>query len=100
MNKDLLRGSGGGSVGRAVASDTRDPRFESQHRQTLSTNCTLKDENKEKQAGNGPFKKKKDLLRDSTRSLLFKAFISAFNAIFVQAWAVVVVCTVIDIEKQ
>ena len=35
-------GSGGGSVGRAVASDTRDLRFKSQHRQTLSTNCTLK----------------------------------------------------------
>ena len=52
-------GSGGGSVGRAVASDTRDPRFESQHRQTLSTNCTLKkDENKEKEARNGQFKKK------------------------------------------
>ena len=27
-----LPGSGGGSVGRAVASNTRDPRFESRHR--------------------------------------------------------------------
>ena len=26
---------GGGSVGRAVASNTRDPRFEFQHRQTF-----------------------------------------------------------------
>ena len=26
-------GSGNGSAGRAVASDTRDPRFESQHRE-------------------------------------------------------------------
>ena len=31
-------GIGGGSVGRAVASDTRDPRFKSQHRQNSSTN--------------------------------------------------------------
>ena len=30
-------GSGCGSVGRATASDTRDPRFESNHRQTLHT---------------------------------------------------------------
>ena len=35
-------GSGGGSVGRAVASNTRDRRLEFQHGQTLSTNCTLK----------------------------------------------------------
>ena len=28
-------GSGGGSVGRAVASNTRDPRFESCHRQNF-----------------------------------------------------------------
>ena len=32
-------GSGGGSVGRAVASDTRGPQLESQHRQNLSANC-------------------------------------------------------------
>ena len=52
-------------VGRAVASDTRGPRFESSHRQIyiyiyilsiclLSTGY-LKDKNKEKEAGNGPF---------------------------------------------
>ena len=35
-------GSCGGSVGRAVASDTRGPRFESQHWQIVSTNCTFK----------------------------------------------------------
>ena len=29
-------GSGCGAVGRAVASDTRDPRFESSHRQNLN----------------------------------------------------------------
>ena len=37
-----LRGSGRGSVGRAVASNTSDLRFKSQHRQILSTNCTFK----------------------------------------------------------
>ena len=55
-------GSGGGSVGRAVASDSRGPRFESSHRQKFILNiyCQLywKDENKEKEAGNGPFFKK------------------------------------------
>ena len=43
--KESLLGSGCGSDGRAVASDTRDPRFESHHRQNfidqLSTNCTI-----------------------------------------------------------
>ena len=56
-------GSGCGSVGRAVASKSRGPRFESSHRQkfifTLNI-CLLstvycKDKNKEKEAGNGPF---------------------------------------------
>ena len=58
----FLVGSGCGSVGRAVASDTRDPRFESNHRQKnyILNICLLstvywKDENKEKEAGNGPF---------------------------------------------
>ena len=31
----LITGSGCGSVGRVVASNTRDPRFESSHRQTF-----------------------------------------------------------------
>ena len=35
MLQVVLWGSGRGSVGRAVASDTRDPRFESQHRQNF-----------------------------------------------------------------
>ena len=56
-------GSGGGSIGRAVASNSRGPRFESSHRQKFILNiyCKLywKDENKEKEAGNGPFSKKK-----------------------------------------
>ena len=55
------RGSGGGSVGRDVASNTRGPRFESSHRQNFILNiyCQLywKDKNKEKEAGNGPFSK-------------------------------------------
>ena len=58
-------GSGCGSVGRAVASDTRGPRFESSHRQKfifilnicLMSTVYWKDENK-KEAECGPFKKK------------------------------------------
>ena len=47
--------SGCGLVDRAVASETRDPRFESNHRQILFTiNCIIKDKNKENEAGNGP----------------------------------------------
>ena len=59
-------GSGCDSVGRAVASDTRGPWFKSSHRQKLMyilNICLLstvywKDENNEKEAGNGPFFKK------------------------------------------
>ena len=49
-------GSGRGSVGRAVPSDTRDPRFKSQHWQSFIYQLSLnrKDENEEKEAGNGP----------------------------------------------
>ena len=55
-------GSGCGAVGRAVASDTRRLGFESSHRQLLLNIYLLlivsrKDENKGKEAGNGPFKK-------------------------------------------
>ena len=61
-------GSGCGSVGRAVAYDTRGPRFESSHRQKfiyILNICLLstvywKDENKEKEAGDGPFFFKKN----------------------------------------
>ena len=57
-------GSGCGAVGRAVASDTRGPGFKSSHRQLLLNIYILltvcrKDENKEKEAGNGPFLKTK-----------------------------------------
>ena len=56
-------GSGCGAVGRAVAYDTRGPGFESSHRQLLLNIYLLltvcrKDENKEKEAENGPFFKK------------------------------------------
>ena len=49
-------GSGGGSVGRAVASGTRDPQFESQHQQSSIYQLLLNsnDENKEKEARYGP----------------------------------------------
>ena len=61
------KSSGCGSVGRAVTSDTRGPRFESSHWQKfihILNICLLstvywKDENKEKEAGNGPFLKKR-----------------------------------------
>ena len=47
-----MLGSGCGSVGRAVAADTRDPRFESSHRQNLSTiNCIEKTKIKKKRPG-------------------------------------------------
>ena len=57
-------GNGGGSIGRAVASDIRDPRLESRHRQNFIYQLyNGKDENKEKEAGNGPsLKKESDLL--------------------------------------
>ena len=52
-------GSGCGSVGRAVASDTRGPRFESSHWQTGIPDIYLRNVEKttikRKEAGNGPF---------------------------------------------
>ena len=59
-----ILGSGCGSVGSEVASDTRDPRFESSHRQTFiehlfSVNCVEKTKIKKKEAKNGPFFKVK-----------------------------------------
>ena len=54
--------------GRAVASDTRGPRFESSHRQLLLNIYLLltvcrKDEKKEKEAGSGPFFKNDAIVR-------------------------------------
>ena len=59
----FCEGSGCGAIGRAVTSNTRGPEFESSHRQLLLNIYLLltvcrKDENKEKEAGNGPFFKK------------------------------------------
>ena len=55
-------GSGCGSVGRADASITRGPRFESGHQQSFMMNLFSvdcgKDENKEKGTGHGPIFKK------------------------------------------
>ena len=52
-------GSGCGSVGRAVASDTRDPWFVSRHQQNFTYQLyNRKDKNTEKEAGNGPSFKK------------------------------------------
>ena len=52
-------GSGCGPDGRVVTSNSRGPWFESSHQQTFMLNiyCRLywKDENKEKESGNGPF---------------------------------------------
>ena len=52
--------SGGGSVGRAVASNSGGPRFDISHQQIFILNiyCQLywKDEHKEREAGNGPLK--------------------------------------------
>ena len=72
-----MLGSGCGSVGRAVASDARGPRFESP--QSLAKfifniyfQLYWKGENKEKEAGNGPFKKQVSEHNNAT----FKFYIS------------------------
>ena len=61
QRNNKILGSGCGSVGRAIASNPRDLRFESIHWQEIVLNiyCQLywRDENKETEAGNGPFKK-------------------------------------------
>ena len=58
-----MKGSGCGSVGRGVASKSKGMQFESSHQQKIILNiyCQLyrKDENREKEAGNGPFLKRK-----------------------------------------
>ena len=56
-------GSGCGSIGRAVTSNTRDPRLEPRHQRKVSYQFiyqlyNIEDENKEKVAGNGPSFKK------------------------------------------
>ena len=57
----IIIGSGCGSVGRAVASDTRDPQYKSRHRQNIIYQLyNRKDRNKEKEAGNGPSLKREN----------------------------------------
>ena len=61
--KKQCQGNGCGSIGIAVASDTRGLRFESSHRQNLYWTFFYRqlywtDENKEKEAGNDPVFKK------------------------------------------
>ena len=54
-----LKGSGCGSVGRAVAPNSWDPQFESSHQQNFIYQLFYRNnENKEKEAGNGPSLKK------------------------------------------
>ena len=66
-------GSGCGSVGRAVASKSRGPQFESCQWQKIILNITCqvywKDVNKEKEAGNRPFLKKLVTVRGGTAAV-------------------------------
>ena len=59
-------GSGCGSVGRVIVSNTRDPHFESRYRQIYFisnvTNLFWKDEDKEKRGGEWPFFFKKSAI--------------------------------------
>ena len=53
--KKLALGSGCGSVGRVVIHYTRYPQFKSRHQQNFIYHLYIrKDENKEKEDGNGP----------------------------------------------
>ena len=69
-------GSGCGSVGRVVASNTRDPWFESSHRQKFILNVNFrKDKNQQKRGRNGPFLKK-NLIK------YFVQFVGSLKAVF------------------
>ena len=80
-------GSGCGSVGRVVDSDTRGARFKSSHCQKFryiehlfTVNCVLKRrKNKEKEAGKGPFFKKNPKKRKIVSSHLFIHFLGGDN---------------------
>ena len=78
--KTLLNGgSGCGSVGRAIASGPRGPRFESSHRHKVYIEyfCLFKIRKKKKEAGNGPFKKIAERTHFST--ILPLIFISNYS---------------------
>ena len=51
-----ILGGGCGSVGRAVASDSRGPWFKIHLSATFNVHCITKTNIKEKEAGNGPLK--------------------------------------------
>ena len=58
---DIFWGSGCGSVGRAVASDTRDPQFETRHRQNFIYQLYNRKEKNKKEARNGSYLEKFDI---------------------------------------
>ena len=62
-NKFILKGSGGSSVGRAIALNSRGPQFESSHRQKFILNIYGHLYWKDKDKENGPFFKKKFILK-------------------------------------
>ena len=68
--------SGCGSVDRAVASYSRGPQFESSHWQHFILNMNFqlywKDENIEKEAGNGPFFLKKKPSKNYLRQFMME----------------------------
>ena len=97
-------GSGCGSVGRVVASKSRGPQFEYSHWQTFILNIYCqqywKDKNKEKEAENGPFfkKKKKRNWTNLTRHSLLPLrliYITEFSACICSRW----LCCSAEIEK-
>ena len=65
LNVAIFMRSGFGSVGRAVASDTRGPRFKSSHRRNciniLTNNCIEKTKIKKKEAGIGTILRKEKI---------------------------------------
>ena len=82
-------GSGGGSVGRAVTSNARGPRFESSHRQSFLLDIYLftikyieKTKIKKKEAENGPFLKK-IWIRNSRRKKFYGTSHKPYNAILI-----------------
>ena len=58
---DIFGGSGCGSVGRAVASDTRDPQFETRHPQNFIYQLYNRKEKKKKRGREWPILKKFDI---------------------------------------
>ena len=77
-------GSGCGTVGRSVASDTRNLQFGSRHRPNFIYQLyNRKDENKEKEAGNGPSSKKRNQAVKSIGCWFNVNVFEAFKVIFI-----------------